>query len=102
MNLSYDEIPVDQICSDKLAPQLYKISLAGNRVYSIPEPLLVKLSGLRVLDFSQCDLQSIPEEWDLPSLKKLNLSHNRIAKCLSEVREDILCCCASFLVWAST
>ena len=84
MNLSYDEIPVEQIVSDRLGPALYKLSLAGNRLHAIPEMLIVRLSGLRVLDFSQCDLHSIPDEWDLPSLKKLNLSHNRIKSCLGE------------------
>lgn len=86
MNLSHEEIPVDQICSDRLGSALYKLSLAGNRLNAIPEQLIVKLSGLRVLDFSQCDLHGIPDKWDLPSLKKLNLSHNRIQTCLSEVR----------------
>jgi len=85
MNLSHEEIPVDQICSaDRLGSALYKLSLAGNRLHSIPEPLIVKLTGLRVLDLNQCDLHSIPDKWDLPSLKKLNLSHNRIQNCLSE------------------
>mmetsp|Transcript_31822 Transcript_31822/g.60811 ORF Transcript_31822/g.60811 Transcript_31822/m.60811 type:complete len:235 (-) Transcript_31822:517-1221(-) len=86
MNLSHEEIPVDQICSDRLGTALYKLSLSGNRVYSIPDQMTVKLTGLRVLDVSQCDLHSVPDKWDLPSLKKLNLSHNRILKCPSEVR----------------
>lgn len=88
MNLSQDEIPVEQItCTDTLGPALYKFSLAGNRVQAIPEPLIVKLTGLRELDFSQCGLNSVPEKWDLPSLKKLVLSHNRIQKFLSAVRD---------------
>lgn len=85
LNLSHDEIPVDQICSDRLGSALYKLSLAGNRLHSIPEQLIAKLTGLRVLDFSQCDLHRIPEKWDLPSLKKLNLSHNCIKGFLAEV-----------------
>ncbi|KAL7541201.1 hypothetical protein ACHAXR_010718 [Thalassiosira sp. AJA248-18] len=84
LNLSHEEIPVDQICSHRLGSALYKLSLAGNRLGSIPDDLIVKLTGLRALDFSQCDLHSIPEKWDLPSLKKLNLSHNRIQSCLTE------------------
>ena len=95
MNLSQDEIPVEQICGDTLGMGLYKLSLAGNRLHTIPEPLIVKLTGLRILDFSQCDLCSIPEQWDLPSLRKLNLSHNKIKECLSEVRNSktVACCC---------
>ena len=86
MNLSHEEIPVDQICSDRLGTALYKLSLSGNRLNSIPETLIVKLTGLRVLDVSQCDLHSVPAKWDLPYLKKLNLSHNRIQNCPAEVR----------------
>ena len=79
MNLTRDEIPVEQItCTDTLGPALYKFSLAGNKLQTIPEPLIVKLTGLRELDLSQCDLHSVPEKWNLPSLKKLILSHNRI------------------------
>ena len=89
MNLSHEEIPVDQICSERLGSALYKLSLAGNRLHSIPEALIVKLRGLRVLDVSQCDLHSVPDKWDLPSLRKLNLSHNRLQKCLAKVRGSI-------------
>lgn len=87
LNLSQEEIPVDQICSDALGVALYKLSLSGNRVHSLPEPLTVRLTGLRALDVSQCDLRGLPEQWDLPSLKKLNLSHNRIQNCPAEVRK---------------
>lgn len=97
MNLSQDEIPVEQItCTDTLGPALYKFSLAGNRMQTIPEPLIVKLTGLRELDFSQCGLNSVPEQWGLPSLKKLILSHNRIREFLSEVRNRL------FVVLAKT
>lgn len=88
MDLSQDEIPVEQICSKKLGAALYKLSLSGNRLKSIPESLTVKLMGLRALDVSQCDLRSLPEKWDLPHLKKLNLSHNLLETSLPEVRKN--------------
>ena len=93
MNLSRDEIPVEQITfTDTLGPALYKFSLAGNKLQTIPEPLIVKLTGLRELDLSQCDLHSVPEKWNLPSLKKLILSHNRIQKFLSAVSKKAVRC----------
>lgn len=77
-NLTYDEMPFDQICSDRLGATLYKLCLAGNRLGLIPEILTVKLIGLKILDISQCELGVIPDTWNLPLLKKLILSFNRL------------------------
>ena len=81
LDLSQEDIPVETICSsDRLGPLLYKLSLAGNPLGQVPDPLVVKLTGLRVLDLSQCDLLTLPERWEFPNLKRLNLSHNRLEK----------------------
>lgn len=80
LDLSHDDVPVETICSDRLGSLLYKLSLAGNPLRKVPDPLVVKLAGLRVLDLSQCDLPTLPERWELPNLKRLNLSHNRLAE----------------------
>lgn len=85
LSLSHDDIPVQDICSERLGSALYKLSLAGNQILTIPEALVLKLSGLRVLDVSQCGLRSLPDVWDLPSLRKLVVSHNRIQTFPSEV-----------------
>mmetsp|Transcript_9986 Transcript_9986/g.20594 ORF Transcript_9986/g.20594 Transcript_9986/m.20594 type:complete len:1705 (+) Transcript_9986:253-5367(+) len=84
MNLAYDEVPVEHICSARLGTTLYKFSLAGNPLFAVPDILLVRLTGLRVLDLSQCELRDLPESWDFPSLKRLNLSHNRLDEFLNE------------------
>lgn len=84
LDLSHDDVPVETICSDRLGTQLYKLSLAGNPLCKIPEPLVLKLTGLRVLDISQCGLNALPERWELPNLKTLNLSHNRLEQFPSE------------------
>ncbi len=89
LSLSHDDIPVQDICSERLGTALYKLSLAGNEILSIPEPLVLKLTGLRVLDVSQCGLQSLPDRWDLPSLRKLVVSHNRIQTFPSEVSNPL-------------
>jgi len=85
LSLSHDDIPVQDICSERMGSALYKLSLAGNQILSIPEPLVLKLTGLRVLDVSQCGLRSLPDVWDLPSLRKLVVSHNRIQVFPAEV-----------------
>ncbi len=84
LDLSHEDVPVETICSDRLGSQLYKLSLAGNPLFKIPEPLVLKLTGLRVLDISQCGLHVLPERWELPNLKRLNLSHNRLEEFPSE------------------
>eukprot|EP00578_Thalassiosira_sp_NH16_P029390 CAMPEP_0181085980 /NCGR_PEP_ID=MMETSP1071-20121207/5509_1 /TAXON_ID=35127 /ORGANISM="Thalassiosira sp., Strain NH16" /LENGTH=164 /DNA_ID=CAMNT_0023167799 /DNA_START=196 /DNA_END=688 /DNA_ORIENTATION=+ len=81
MNLSHEEIPVDQICSDRLGSALYKLSLAVAFDSGIVDR---EIERSAVLDISQCDLHSIPDKWSLTSLKILNLSHNRIRKCPAE------------------
>ena len=91
LNLTEDELPIKKICGKTLGSALYKLNLAGNRLSTIPTPLIVQLTGLRVLDLSQCDLYTLPERWDLPSLKKLILSHNRIQTCFPEVRSIYVC-----------
>ena len=96
LNLTEDELPINKICGETLGSALYKLNLAGNRLSTIPTPLIVQLTGLRVLDLSQCDLYTLPERWDLPSLKKLILSHNRIQTCFPEVR-SIYGLCAFFV-----
>ena len=77
-NLTYDEMPFDQICSG-LGGTLYNLCLRGNRLSLIPEILTVKLIGLKILDISQCELGVIPDTWNLPLLKTLILSFNRLA-----------------------
>ena len=96
LNLTEDELPIKKICGETLGSALYKLNLAGNRLSTIPTPLIVQLTGLRVLDLSQCDLYTLPERWDLPSLKKLILSHNRIQTCFPEV--SIICLCVCFFL----
>jgi Leucine-rich repeat (LRR) protein len=79
LDLRYDDIPTEWICSDKLGPLLYKLSLRGNPlISSVPNPLVTRLRGLRTLDLSNCNLRSLPDTWDLPSLKKLCLGRNKL------------------------
>ena len=77
MNLTASELPVDDICTQGMC-NMNKLSLAGNRLGQVPDRIVLELTGLRTLDISQCDLRSLPSNWNLPHLKRLDLSHNRL------------------------
>jgi len=78
MQLSAAEIPVSYLFETPLGNTLYKLSLAKNRLSTVPAKLVQCLPILKHLDLSQCELVTLPEKWDLPQLKKLNLSHNKL------------------------
>ncbi|KAL3919438.1 MAG: hypothetical protein SGILL_003752 [Bacillariaceae sp.] len=78
LELTAADIPVKDLYRTNLGNSLHKLSLAGNRLSTIPPKLVVCLPILKTLDFSQCELHQLPERWNLPQLKRLNLSHNRL------------------------
>jgi GTPase SAR1 family protein len=81
MHLTNMDIPVEYLCCPKrndLHETLHKLSLSGNRLISIPKQLVYGLRGLRTLDLSKCELRSLPSIWDLPHLKRLDLSNNKL------------------------
>lgn len=68
-----------------LANAVRKLSLAGNQIGSIPSSLVRALPALRHLDLSNCEINLLPVLWDLPSLRTLHLSHNRLRNFPDEV-----------------
>ena len=88
MNLLPADIPIKDLTNTSLGNSLRKLSLAGNRLSSIPPTLVVCLPALKHLDLSQCELYQLPNKWNLPQLKRLNLSHNRLSEFPDEVRRD--------------
>jgi len=78
LNLSFVDIPIEGICSEKIGPFLYKLSLRGNSIFVVPHSLVTRLMGLKTLDLSNCGLEELPDVWDLPSLKKLCLGRNKL------------------------
>lgn len=80
LDLKYEQIPTEIICSENLGHLLHKLSLRGNpRICSFPEALVTRLRGLRSLDLTNCNLSDLPELWDLPYLKKLSLGRNKFS-----------------------
>lgn len=83
LKLSEEDIPITEI--ENLKHSLEKLSLSGNRIESIPQPLVESLSSLKTLDLSRCLIRSLPSNWNLPKLVHLNLSHNRLVDFPPEV-----------------
>lgn len=88
MNLTVSDIPMKDLYGTNLGKTLHKLSLAGNRLSTIPAKLATCLPVLKTLDLSQCELHQLPERWNLPQLKRLNLSHNRLTDFPEEVRHN--------------
>ncbi len=86
MGLTASDIPVKDLYNTNLGNTLHKLSIAGNRLSTIPPKLATCLPSLKTLDLSQCELHHLPERWNLPQLKRLNLSHNRLTDFPEEVR----------------
>jgi Leucine-rich repeat (LRR) protein/GTPase SAR1 family protein len=80
LHLTAGDIPVKDLYGTSLGNSLHKLSIAGNRLSTIPPRLVTCLPVLKTLDLSQCELHQLPEKWNLPQLKRLNLSHNRLTE----------------------
>jgi Leucine-rich repeat (LRR) protein len=89
LNLTAADIPLGDLCGTSLGNSLHKLTLAGNRLGTVPPALVQNLPGLRHLDLSQCELHHLPDKWNLPKLTRLNLSHNRLTDFPEEVRERV-------------
>lgn len=85
MNLCHSDIPLKELCGTALGNSLHKLSLAGNRLGSVPAKLVVSLPMLKTLDLSLCELHQLPAQFNLPMLTRLNLSHNHFSEFPEEV-----------------
>ena len=88
LNLRATELPIRSILSFPLGNDLTKLCLAGNHLNHLPDVLVHSLQGLRTMDLQQCGLVTLPDDWDLPNLRRLNLSHNHLKTFLSEVSSE--------------
>lgn len=87
LKLTALDIPLQDLCGTSLGNSLHKLSLAGNRLGTVPAQLVQNLPALKHLDLSQCELHQLPDKWNLPRLVRLNLSHNR----LTDFPEEVSC-----------
>lgn len=92
LHMAATDIPVKDLYGTVLGQSLHKLSLSGNRLSTIPRKLVTCLPTLKSMDISQCELHQLPERWNLPQLRRLNLSHNRLSDFPEEVRFRISEC----------
>jgi hypothetical protein len=88
MSLTAADLPLQYLVGTSLGNTLHKLSLTGNRLGSVPAKLVQHLPFLKHLDISQCELHQLPDKWNLPQLKRLNVSHNRLRDFPEEVSTD--------------
>eukprot|EP00520_Triparma_pacifica_P006838 CAMPEP_0118651818 /NCGR_PEP_ID=MMETSP0785-20121206/10986_1 /TAXON_ID=91992 /ORGANISM="Bolidomonas pacifica, Strain CCMP 1866" /LENGTH=457 /DNA_ID=CAMNT_0006544291 /DNA_START=47 /DNA_END=1417 /DNA_ORIENTATION=- len=78
MNLNSKTLPTTMILTS-FQSTLHKLNLSNNPIYNIPQTLVTGLYNLHNLDFSQCEIRTLEDtKWDLPNLRKFNLSGNKI------------------------
>ena len=85
MRLVAANVPVQELINTTIGNSLRKLSLKENPLSSVPPMLLTFLHALETLDLRQCKIHRLPDKWDLPQLKHLNLSHNLISEFPDEV-----------------
>lgn len=78
---------------------LTHVSFKGNQIDAIPPYLATQLHSLRCLNLSKCDIFELPLDWDLPQLKSLDLSFNRLVDFPKAVSRRLGCAlfCLTFL-----
>jgi len=78
MGLGDKDVPEEEILQ-RYQYGLHKLSLSNNGIYNVPKNLVKSLYNLWNLDLSECEIRGIDDGgWDLPNLRKLNLSGNKI------------------------
>ena len=85
MQIAAADIPVKFLDGTLLGNTLHKLSLSKNRLCTVPPRLVSCLPILKHLDLSECELVALPEAWNLPLLRVLNLSLNKLTDFPEEV-----------------
>ena len=85
MNLCCSTIPMKELCGTPLGGTLQRLSLASNPLREVPPELVVRLPALQILDLSRCQLHQLPQKFQLPNLKVLNLQNNELTEFPNEV-----------------
>lgn len=75
-DMTESQIPMVELNGTKLGHHLQSLSLSYNKLETLPESLVRCLPNLRSMNLSHCFIYDIPKRWNLPLLKKLDISHN--------------------------
>lgn len=80
LNLRFDDIPYHLLSTEPLCSKLHKLSLKNNSIYELSSVIVQgRMTGLSTLILQHCDLRSLPDNWNLPNLRILDLSHNKLS-----------------------
>jgi hypothetical protein len=88
LNMIDCQIPIEELVETKFGRFLRSLSLAHNRLETLPKTLVTSLSNLRSLNVSHCLIYELPKRWNLPVLKKLDVSHNLLIDFPEEVSQE--------------
>jgi GTPase SAR1 family protein len=78
LQLRENHLPMPDFIDTPVGHSIQYLALSNNLFETIPASLVVCLPNLKSLDLSNCCVSELPEKWDTPKLKKLNLSYNRL------------------------
>jgi GTPase SAR1 family protein len=84
-DMTESQIPMVELNGTKLGHHLQSLSLSYNKLETLPESLVRCLPNLRSMNLSHCFIYDIPKRWNLPLLKKLDISHNLLIEFPGEV-----------------
>ncbi len=88
-HITDSEIPMEKLQGTKFGHKLQSMSLSYNKLETLPQSLVRCLPNLRVLNLSHCVIYELPKRWNLPLLKKLDISHNLLITFPEEVRQRL-------------
>jgi len=75
-HITDSQIPMKKLQGTKFGHNLQSMSLSYNKLETLPQSLVRCLPNLRVLNLSHCIIYELPKRWNLPLLKKMDISHN--------------------------
>jgi len=79
-NMTECQIPMEKLTRTKFGHHLQSLSLSHNNLETLPQSLVRCLPNLRSMNLSHCLIYELPKRWNLPLLKKLDISHNLLIR----------------------
>ena len=84
-NITECQIPMEKLTRTEFGHHLRSLSLSHNNLETLPLSLVRCLPNLMSMNLSHCLIYELPKRWNLPLLKKLDISHNLLIRFPEEV-----------------